>query len=123
MRWVFAWVGWLTWQYRSPVWNYTLLAASGVDRVQVMSTYAANVTEFYEQLALAVAAIPLPLLGIGLETDINVTLADYQSRMATLTALNVREVAFWQSPIPLAWLPALRTFVRTPTQEEAQRRV
>ncbi len=76
-----------------------------------MSTYTNNNTEFHLEFAHALATVPLSKLSIGLETDLNYTLADLDDRIAAIERAGVHEIALWLSPVPQSWIPALKRYV------------
>jgi len=97
----------------NPIWNYTLLSQSSVDRVMIMGTYAVNDTIFMEQFMAAYSSIALSKLGIGLETDnANYSQADLSLRFEALTKFGIQELDLWRMDIPDPWWPFIRSFVQ-----------
>jgi len=96
----------------SAIWDFDLLAAnSGVDRLITMDTYASSLATFTTALNKAVKSIPLPRLGIGLDTENNYTSTDLTSRFALIKQADIEEVDLWKLPVPDNLWPFLKTFV------------
>jgi len=91
----------------SNVWNYTLLSASGVDKVMTMSTYTNDTTTWKKQFDYAISTIALDHLGIGLEDDLELSLDDLEYRFQEIVSYSVKEVDIWKMPIPDFWWPSL----------------
>ena len=94
----------------SPIWNLTALGASEVDFVATMGTYTAKFETWDEQLAEALAAIPLPKLIVGLETG-NVNATGLAQRLTALQAADVRQLGLWRLPVPAEYWPFLRAWI------------
>jgi hypothetical protein len=101
----------------SPVWNWTLLAQTSVDRFNLMETYVGNQTEFTKFLEEAVVAFPLDRLGVGLETindDVPgnppFTTEEIQYRFDLIQKYSVIEIDIWDTPVPSNWWPFLEAF-------------
>lgn len=98
----------------NPLWNYTLLSQTTVDRINVMGTYTANDTTWVQQFERAYDAITINKLGIGLETDnANYTDSQLQMRFDTITKHGVQEVDLWKVDVPDSWWPYIETYVKS----------
>jgi len=91
----------------SSIWNYTLLSASGVDKVMTMSTYTNDTTTWRKEFAYALDTIALANLGIGLEDDLELSVTDLEYRFQQIIIHGVTEVDIWKMPIPDFWWPSL----------------
>eukprot|EP01114_Cavostelium_apophysatum_P018627 TRINITY_DN5809_c0_g2_i1.p1 TRINITY_DN5809_c0_g2~~TRINITY_DN5809_c0_g2_i1.p1 ORF type:complete len:288 (+),score=52.48 TRINITY_DN5809_c0_g2_i1:70-933(+) len=100
----------------NPIWNWTLISQSSVDRIFLMSTYAGNFTAFEKYLKQAVNEIDPQKLGIGLETiddDTNEPFseAELQERFQMLAEYDIQEIDLWRTPIPLNFCPFIEDFL------------
>lgn len=95
----------------SPIWNLPALGASGVDLVEWMGTYTANLTLWRAQLEEAVAAVPADKLVVGLEAGA-IDAAGLALRLEPLQAAGVRRLGVWRMGIPPQWWPFLDAWRR-----------
>eukprot|EP01100_Stratorugosa_tubuloviscum_P000240 TRINITY_DN104_c3_g2_i1.p1 TRINITY_DN104_c3_g2~~TRINITY_DN104_c3_g2_i1.p1 ORF type:complete len:278 (-),score=129.90 TRINITY_DN104_c3_g2_i1:153-986(-) len=97
----------------NPIWNYTLLGQTSVDRICIMSTYTNNDSSFLKNLDLAVSQIPLSKLGIGIENDWDPQLTEDQVelRFTSTQQAGVNEIDIWKMPMPSSfWWDQIQTY-------------
>jgi len=102
----------------SAVWNWTALAATNVDKLMVMSTYAGNPNTWLENFNQAIAQIPMNKLGIGLQTvnpNTNIPLSDQelQYRFTNIMARGILEVDIWDIPLGDNWWSFLEKYIQS----------
>jgi len=105
----------------NPVWNWTLLSESDVDKIMLMSTYTGNFTTFQKYFQRALQEIDINKLGIGLEsinpnTNQPFSLAEMQERFSLIMQSNIHEIDIWDTPIPekpVNWWPLIKQFVNS----------
>lgn len=93
----------------SPIWNFSAIAQSGVSRVLTMTTYAKSVDSFKSHLQYALNNIPLPLLGVGVETWPEMD-DGFDQRVQICLQDKIDEIDIWKSPIPDNWIPSVKKF-------------
>eukprot|EP01119_Soliformovum_irregulare_P021167 TRINITY_DN6997_c0_g1_i3.p1 TRINITY_DN6997_c0_g1~~TRINITY_DN6997_c0_g1_i3.p1 ORF type:complete len:220 (+),score=44.55 TRINITY_DN6997_c0_g1_i3:76-735(+) len=100
----------------NPLWNWTLISESNVDKVYLMSTYTANDASFKKELFFATRDISISKLGVGLESDTKppLTEAQLEMRFKLLEELDIQEIDIWRTPIPDSWWPHLLKFRNLP---------
>lgn len=98
-----------------PIWNYSALANTSLDRAVSMGTYTGTDTSFTKQLDLLVDAFGGARSGVGLMT-VNATdnsplsFDEMQWRFQLMRDAGVEEVDIWCSPVPENWWPLLHAF-------------
>jgi len=100
----------------NPIWNWTLIEQSTVDKIFLMSTYAGDFDTFQESLEQAINEIGILKLGVGLETvnpnkNEPFTDQELQERFTLIEANNIHEIDIWDMPIPDNWWSFLDHFV------------
>lgn len=103
----------------SPLWDFSLLGKSRVDRLMLMDTYAGNNTVWRNALQKALASIPASQLGIGLitinpNTNLPFSDSDLQLRFNAIQKSGVQAIGIWDAPVPKNWFPYLKAFVSAP---------
>jgi hypothetical protein len=99
----------------SNVWNFTAIAATGIERGISMGTYTATDTSFTKQLDSLVTTFGPERSGVGLET-VNATsgellpLQEVTWRFQQIEAAGAVEVDLWCMPVPEGWWPILDQF-------------
>jgi len=88
----------------SPLWNWTLIAQSNVDKLMLMNTYTWNFDTFKSNLLLAVQEIGVDKLGVGLETINEKTnqpfsTGELKPRFDLLYQVGAQEIDIWDMPI------------------------
>jgi len=102
----------------NPVWNYTLLSLSSVDRIHLMATYTGNWNSWQTAFKKALQEINIAKLGIGLETVNNAnsskpfTPEQMQQRFQMIMQHNIVEVDIWRTPIPADWWQFIDKWLR-----------
>jgi len=105
----------------SPFWNYSLLAATRVDKVISMDTYVAEFDLFTSRLIYGVNTVGIQKLGIGLETvnDNNgqpFTTQELEERFQLIQQFNIQEIDIWEEPLPDNFWPFLKEFLSNTTK-------
>jgi len=72
-----------------------------------MSTYTNDTTTWKKEFAYAINTIALDHLAIGLEDDLELSVADLEYRFQQIISKSVTEVDIWKMPIPDFWWPSL----------------
>lgn len=99
----------------SPIWNYTMIANTHVDRGISMGTYTATDSSFAKQMTNLTSAFESNRAGVGLMT-VNASsndplpLSEVQFRMDSIVASGATEIDIWSSPVPEEWFPLLQEF-------------
>jgi hypothetical protein len=101
----------------SPIWNYTAIAATGVDMGISMGTYTSTDSSFTKQLNNIVTAFGPNRAGVGLETvnastGAAIPMNEVQWRFDQINASGAKEIDIWSSPVPSAWWPLLKQFTQ-----------
>jgi hypothetical protein len=99
-----------------PIWNFTLIGATNIDRVLTMSTYAGSSEAFLKALAYGVETIGPKKLGVGVETVNPNTGKPYTEdelklRFDAIEKNGVDEIDIWVAPVPENWWSFLENFV------------
>lgn len=99
----------------SPLWDWSLLSASSVDTLFVMSTYTDNDALFSASLVRALQEIDPSKVCVGLQTVMDSSGLPYNDselafRFDALANANVRCACVWDAPIPDNWWPFLDSF-------------
>ena len=97
----------------STLWNYTLLASSGVDRLCSMATYATERTTWLSAFQEDLSAVDLSVLGVGLEvvnatSNVPLALEEVQFRFENIDKYDVQEIDVWDMPLSDAYWECLR---------------
>jgi hypothetical protein len=105
----------------SPLWNMTLLAGSGVDRVMTMQTYTTTYDTFARNAAAAQSVLGRAgKLGIGMMIDQKTpyTAERLATRFELLTKLDVQDVWVWKFSEPLSdvWVQQLTAWTSPPAK-------
>jgi len=99
----------------TPLWNYTLLSESAVNKVITMATYVGTPKGFLSNLNQAVDEVGTEKLGVGLQT-INpntgdlLPLPEVAWRVKKIIEEGVTEIDIWDCPVPSEWWPILEFF-------------
>ena len=99
-----------------PIWDFSAIAQTAVDRAISMSTYTANDELFAENLDALVGAFGKERSGVGLMT-VNATdesplsTEELQYRFDLITKAGVTEIDLWRMPIPPNFWQVLENFV------------
>jgi len=108
----------------SPIWNFTLLGQTTVDRVMNMETYSGNDTQFIQELDYAIETIGLEKLGVGVQivnptTSELLTQSQVEFRFVESAKRGVQEIDIWRSPLPPYWWPVIGNFSDNTTTPQA----
>ena len=99
----------------SPIWNYTAIAATDVDRGISMGTYTSTDSSFTKQLNSIVGSFGTARAGVGLET-VNassgalIPMNEVVWRFQQIQQSGATEIDLWRMPIPSNWWPLLKNF-------------
>jgi hypothetical protein len=102
----------------NPIWNWTAIGATAIDRVMNMDTYAGSWTYWAPAWNRSRAFIPLAKTAIGLENvdpnvkNASVPLSDQQlqARFDLIIPAKIPVVGVWDMPVPPNYWPFIRKF-------------
>lgn len=102
----------------NPIWNWTLISNSQVDRMFLMNTYTGNFTWFQHFFEEAIKTIDINKLGIGLEsinpnTNLPFSNNDLQQRFDLILNNNIQEIDIWDAPVPDNFWPFIDQFINS----------
>jgi hypothetical protein len=81
-------------------WNFQEIAASSIDLVITMDTYATKFATFKKAVDFAVKNVGLKKLGIGLDNDDNkYSKSQLQQIFDKIVSVNANQVSFWDLPL------------------------
>lgn len=99
----------------NPIWNFTLLAQTSLDRVITMGTYTGSPDSWLNQLETAIDQVGIEKLGVGLETvnpntNQPFTQEEMEWRFNEIEKRGVLEIDIWDMPVPQLWWPLISDF-------------
>jgi len=96
----------------SPLWDFSLLAKTHVDKFYNMETYTKNITFFEEQVAKTVHTLGVGQTAIGLDSDIS-PINLLPEMLTILTKYEVNAIGLWRDnqPVPVEWFDFMHQFL------------
>jgi len=102
----------------NPIWNWTAIGESAVDRVMSMDTYAGSWTNWAPAFNRSLSLIPLAKIAIGLENvdpnsgNASIPLSDQQlqDRFDLINPAKIPVVGVWDMPVPSNYWPFIRNY-------------
>ena len=87
------------------IWNWTLIAQSGVDQAIIMDTYTGNFDIFQQRLSKGVANFGVDQLVVGLmtlnpNTNQPFSEPEVKERFQLLQKSGIKHISLWEMPVP-----------------------